>query len=145
MEISVTRSSICGLVRFHNYNVNKRFCHYLDLALQHLKVSLYRSVICLDRGNFKLFYFLEHLRSLLQIYVIYLLYMNYAGPAEPVGPKIFSFMVKALYFQSSGRTNDFRIEVFSNGRTNLLVLLPTPLLRAVSKICYMGFIQHSES
>ena len=48
MKISVTRSSICGLVQFHNYNVNKCFCFYLDLALQHLKVSLDRSVICLD-------------------------------------------------------------------------------------------------
>ena len=36
-----------------------------------------------------------------------------AGPITPtlVGPKIFSFIVKALYFQSSGRIDDFRIEV----------------------------------
>ena len=36
-----------------------------------------------------------------------------AGPTSPtlVGPKIFIFMVKALYFQSSGRTNNCQIEV----------------------------------
>ena len=36
-----------------------------------------------------------------------------AGPTTPtlVGPKIFLFMVKALYFQSSGRTNNCQIEV----------------------------------
>ena len=41
---------------------------------------------------------------------------NRAGGAGPtsltlVGPKIFIFMVKALYFQSSGRTNNCQIEV----------------------------------
>ena len=36
-----------------------------------------------------------------------------AGPTTPtlVGPKILSFMVKALYFQSYGRTNNCQIEV----------------------------------
>ena len=36
-----------------------------------------------------------------------------AGPTTPtlVGPKILSFMVKALYFQSSGQTNNCQIEV----------------------------------
>ena len=36
-----------------------------------------------------------------------------AGPTTPtlVGPKIFLFMVKALYFQSSGRINNCQIEV----------------------------------
>ena len=36
-----------------------------------------------------------------------------AGPTSPtlVGPKIFIFMVKTLYFQSSGRTNNCQIEV----------------------------------
>ena len=35
-----------------------------------------------------------------------------AGPTTStlVGPKILSFMVKALYFQGSGRTNNCRIE-----------------------------------
>ena len=35
------------------------------------------------------------------------------SPTTPtlVGPKILSFMVKALYFQSSGRTNNCQIEV----------------------------------
>ena len=36
-----------------------------------------------------------------------------AGPTTPtlVGPKILSFMVKALYFQSYGRTNNCQIQV----------------------------------
>ena len=54
-----------------------------------------------------------------------------AGGAGPttltlVGPKILSFMVKALYFQGSGRTNNCQIGAVSNGRTNL-ALLPPPL------------------
>ena len=82
VKISVTKSSICGLVRFHSYNVNKRFCYYLNLALQHLKVSLNRSVTCLDR--FKLFYVLEHVEKVIckftfsrMIYVVYMNYMRY--------------------------------------------------------------------
>ena len=78
-----SRSSICDLLQFHNYNDNKCFCYYLEgMVLQHLKVSLERSVICLDRDSFKLFYFLEHLRSLFAnlcdcCCMIYLVYMNY--------------------------------------------------------------------
>ena len=36
-----------------------------------------------------------------------------AGPTIPtlVGPKILLFMVSALYFQSCGRTNNYKIEV----------------------------------
>ena len=97
VKIRVTRSSICGLVRFHNYNVNKRFSYYLDLALQHLEVSFDRPVICLDRDSFKLFYFVEHLKSYLQICVL---------PYDLFG---------------------------------------IDELREMSKLCYMGFIQHPES
>ena len=37
MKISVTKSSICGLIRLHNYDVNKRFCNRVATDLENME------------------------------------------------------------------------------------------------------------
>ena len=50
----VTKLSICGLVLLHNYNINKCFCNYLDLAFH-----LLGGIKNLSHGLHKVFRFMK--------------------------------------------------------------------------------------